>query len=304
MLLYKDKEHFRDIIIATSEKYKLEPALIEKDYFATLFLKKAIEKIPWLVFKGGTSLSKCFNIIDRFSEDIDLTLDVNHFSQSFKRNANKKLIEVCEELDLFLVNKEKIQTHTHSNYNCYEIQYPMIFSSSNIKSELKIEMVYIQKSFPSLNCNANSYVGNFLLMSNNSNIAIMYELAPFNVQVQTLERTLIDKIFAICDYFLNNNPKRNSRHIYDIYKLLTKINIYDNNLKELIIQVRNERIKNKICVSTQNGINLIDILKKIIDSEFYKKDYIEITSKLLTKEVSYADAIKSLQTIIDSGLFT
>lgn len=51
MLLYKDKEHFRDIIIATSDKYKLEPALIEKDYFATLFLKKAIEKIHGLYSK-------------------------------------------------------------------------------------------------------------------------------------------------------------------------------------------------------------------------------------------------------------
>ncbi|MEI3535842.1 MAG: nucleotidyl transferase AbiEii/AbiGii toxin family protein [Bacilli bacterium] len=74
MKLHNDKEKFIEAIIATSKMYGFDPALIEKDYFVTLFLKKAVERIPGLVFKGGTSLSKCYNLIDRFSEDIDLLL--------------------------------------------------------------------------------------------------------------------------------------------------------------------------------------------------------------------------------------
>lgn len=107
MKLYNDKEKFIEAIIATSKMYGLDPALIEKDYFVTLFLKKAVEQIPGLVFKGGTSLSKCYNLIDRFSEDIDLTLDEKHFTQSKKRKSIKDLILICDELNLKLTIKKK-----------------------------------------------------------------------------------------------------------------------------------------------------------------------------------------------------
>lgn len=66
---------FSDAILAASEYWNIAPALIEKDYYVTLILKRLNEEIPGLLFKGGTSLSKCYKLIDRFSEDIDLTLD-------------------------------------------------------------------------------------------------------------------------------------------------------------------------------------------------------------------------------------
>ena len=49
----------------------------QKDYYVTVLLKLLAEKIPFIVFKGGTSLSKCHKVIRRFSEDIDLTIDVS-----------------------------------------------------------------------------------------------------------------------------------------------------------------------------------------------------------------------------------
>ena len=49
--------------------------MIEKDYYVTMLLKNMARRLPFLVFKGGTSLSKCYQIIHRFSEDIDLTVD-------------------------------------------------------------------------------------------------------------------------------------------------------------------------------------------------------------------------------------
>lgn len=92
MQLLKDKKQFHDAILAASVKFGFEPALIEKDYFVTVFLKLATERINGLVFKGGTSLSKCYKLIDRFSEDVDLTLDVKHFTQRNKKDAINKLI--------------------------------------------------------------------------------------------------------------------------------------------------------------------------------------------------------------------
>ena len=51
-----------------------------------MFLEKLSNKVPNLIFKGGTSLSKCHKIIHRFSEDIDLTLDAQNQTQGNKRN--------------------------------------------------------------------------------------------------------------------------------------------------------------------------------------------------------------------------
>ena len=303
MKLHNNKERFYEAITATSTMFGIEPALVEKDYFVTLFLRKAVERIPGLVFKGGTSLSKCYNLIDRFSEDIDLTLDDEHFTQSKKRNSIKALIAVCDELGLELINKKTIEKHTHGNFNCYDIRYPIIFPSEDVKTELKVEMTYIQKCYPHEQGKAISYIGEFFAKNGNGRVVAEYELDAFTVQVQSLERTLVDKVFAICDYYLSKNTVRNSRHIYDILKLLTKVDVSDSNLKLLVENVRTDRKPNRTCLSAQDGANVPELLKKIVETEFFRQDYDETTSKLLTGTVSYDEAIKSLQTVIDSGLF-
>ena len=68
------KELFEQIVLTAAAFLKIEPAIIEKDYYVTLFLKEMVKIIPDIVFKGGTSLSKCYGVIKRFSEDIDLNL--------------------------------------------------------------------------------------------------------------------------------------------------------------------------------------------------------------------------------------
>ena len=303
MKLHKNKGRFVEAITATSAMFGIEPALVEKDYFVTLLLRKAVERIPGLVFKGGTSLSKCYNLIDRFSEDIDLTLDDEHFTQSKKRNSIIELITICEELGLELTNKEAIENHTHGNFNCYDISYPIIFPSEDVKSGLKVEMTYIQKCYPHEQAVATSYIGEFFAKNGNERVVAEYELNAFTVQVQSLERTLVDKVFAICDYYLSGNTVRNSRHIYDISKLLTKVDISACNLKSLVENVRKDRKPNKTCVSAQDGVIISELLGQIVSTEFFKQDYNETTLRLLTKTVYYDEAIKSLQVIIDSGLF-
>lgn len=81
MNLHKNEKDFFDAITLVAYKYNISQAIIEKDYFVTLFLNSLVKKVPNLVFKGGTSLSKCHKIINRFSEDIDLTLDCNVSTQ-------------------------------------------------------------------------------------------------------------------------------------------------------------------------------------------------------------------------------
>ncbi|MGB3075636.1 MAG: nucleotidyl transferase AbiEii/AbiGii toxin family protein, partial [Chitinophagales bacterium] len=68
-----------EILKKVSERSGLPPIAIEKDWWVTFALKASFEIScsPHLVFKGGTSLSKAWNLIERFSEDIDLAIDRN-----------------------------------------------------------------------------------------------------------------------------------------------------------------------------------------------------------------------------------
>ena len=107
MKLHDNKQVFKDLIIITSNYYGLNPSIVEKDYYVTLILKEASKEIPGILFRGGTCLSKCFKIIKRFSEDIDLTLDNSHFTLSNKRNANYSIMAICDKLGLNIFEKEK-----------------------------------------------------------------------------------------------------------------------------------------------------------------------------------------------------
>jgi len=76
MILHEDSEAFRDAISQTAKKYGILEIYVEKDYWVTYALKKIFSSPigKECVFKGGTALSKCFGLIKRFSEDIDLVV--------------------------------------------------------------------------------------------------------------------------------------------------------------------------------------------------------------------------------------
>ena len=147
MKLHNSKESFETLIRIVSDYYKIDPALVEKDYFVTLLLKELTERVPSLLFKGGTSLSKCHRVIDRFSEDIDLTLDEDHQTQGQKKQMKNELVEACEVLGLHLTNFDEIRSRR--DYNCYKIVYPIQHSSVSVKPLLLVETTYITKAYPS-----------------------------------------------------------------------------------------------------------------------------------------------------------
>ena len=71
-------EERRELFRNTADKTGLNDAIVEKDFWVCFTLDYLFHRSPWkkvITFKGGTSLSKAFNLINRFSEDIDLILD-------------------------------------------------------------------------------------------------------------------------------------------------------------------------------------------------------------------------------------
>ena len=101
------KNELAIIIGKTSEAKNLSPAIIEKDLLVCIILDYLFTKSPWkdnLAFKGGTSLSKAFNLTERFSEDIDLILDWRVIGYETKEplaeRSNTKQDKINKEFDV------------------------------------------------------------------------------------------------------------------------------------------------------------------------------------------------------------
>lgn len=282
MNLHLNKELFNQAIVMASETMMINAAIIEKDYYVTYFLKELVAKEPNIIFKGGTSLSKCYKLINRFSEDIDLTYDNNKqkMTESKRREFSRSVVDTIENSGLELLNKNDIKSRR--NYNQYQIGYNSIYSIQSLKSHLILETEVSIYSFPLKILKADSYIYQYLKRHNHDDLITEYRLEPFLIKTQSLERTFIDKVFAICDYFLTSNCHGHSRHLYDLYKLHPLIK-FDNTFRNLIYEVRTIRSTNKKCPSAQQGINVSKILQSIKQNDIYEKDYNEITRYLLLK---------------------
>ena len=96
---------------------------------------------------------------------------------------------------------------------------------------------------------------------------------------------------------------RDSRHLYDICKLLPVIKM-DLKLNELIDTVRNDRMHSKNNPSAQLEYNIPEMLKEIISSRFYESDYRNVTQKLLYEDISYDYAIENgIAVVAESDVF-
>jgi predicted nucleotidyltransferase component of viral defense system len=112
MNLHLNKELFDQAVILASEAMMINPAIIEKDYYVTYLLKELVTGEPGIIFKGGTSLSKCYKLINRFSEDIDLTYDNNKhkMSKAKRRELSHYVVQKIENCEFELLNQNDIKS--------------------------------------------------------------------------------------------------------------------------------------------------------------------------------------------------
>ena len=157
--------------------------------------------------------------------------------------------------------------------------------------EIIIETSYYQSAYPVEDSAVGSFVGRFCL-DRNITLPIPFETAEVMMPVQTIERTLVDKVFVVCDYKIQNKHDRNSRHLYDIYKLLLEVKLNEE-LDKLVDIVREDRMQSKNNPSAQLEYFVPDILKEIIKSRFYEPDYKNVTQKLLYEDISYDYVIEN-----------
>ena len=288
MYLHKeDRELLRDIIITVSEKSGLDQNIVEKDYYVTLLLKELVKGNPNIVFKGGTSLSKAYHIIERFSEDIDITF-AEHIGEARRKKLKYNLLKpISETLDLPISNWDTIESDKDLNH--YDFQYSSVVLMENdvLRPYVKIETSLMSYSYPTEQREISSIIYEYL-KDDNRDIVEEFDLTPFVMKVQSLDRTFIDKIFAVCDYYMNGKATRNSRHLYDIYKLYPYIK-FEKDFCSLLNEVRVLRSKMdiKITPSARFDVDIFQITKELVETDFYLKDYEDSTVKLTCDYVEY-----------------
>lgn len=286
--MHKDnKELFRDIVQLTSERLHIAEDIIEKDYYVSMILGILANAKYTVVFKGGTSLSKAFGVIDRFSEDIDIAFTEHLGGNRRKRLKYEILQPISEELGLEIKNWDSIESD--KDYNHYDYYYESVSTNplGNLSPYVKLETALMSYAFPTVEHEINNYIY-FALSEEEPELLATYGLTPFFMMVQALERTLIDKIFALCDYYLVGRANRNSRHLYDIYKLSRHV-VKDNVFRSLVKEVREHRksMDEKLAPSSRDNVNIKELIQKICNEDFYKQDYQNNTMRLISDDLDY-----------------
>ena len=204
---------------------------IEKDWWVTVTLKALFQTDcrEWLIFKGGTSLSKGFNIIERFSEDIDLAISHSFFGiEKSNKSQRDKLKKLARK---YIHETLSAQIDAHLNY-------PSIIEDTitYIPPRVKIEISCLSMDEPTEERYIHSLIGE----------TFEEEDIDANCKIRTVvpTRTFLEKIFLLAEEFQKDKPRsvRMSRHLYDLEKLMDteygKKALADRTLYDAIVEHR------------------------------------------------------------------
>lgn len=258
----------RDIIDYVSDKTGLSRAVIEKDWWVTAVLR-AVFSLPYsdnISFKGGTNLSKCWNLINRMSEDIDIAISREYLgfsgdlsknqisdklrraSCSFVRNTMIKDVWnalMCQGIttDLITVSVHKTSVSTVDPEIIYVAYKPTFEGNDYVLPQVKIEVSGRSMSEPVTQVSVRSYISDNLPK-------LTFEDYPVVVNAVIPQRTFLEKLFLLHEEFAKQSAEirieRMSRHLYDVYRIMqTDIAneaLADENLYDSVIEHRRKFI--------------------------------------------------------------
>lgn len=232
MNLHENTTLFNQSIRATAQRMGITDIYVEKDYWVMLALYIIFNnKIGnETVFKGGTALSKCFGLIERFSEDIDLVMVRNEGEGTSKMEKKVKQPSKVIEDELPEINIEGL-THKmgmlRKTVHKYNKQFKGDFGQ--VRDVLILEASYLGRYEPYHNQEINSYIGEMMRDVGQLELAKEYGMIPFTVQVMHVNRTICEKIMSLVRFSYGDNPiqqlKDKIRHTYDINQLLKQDDI-------------------------------------------------------------------------------
>lgn len=224
MKLHHDIKLFSTTLRAASQHLNIKLEFVEKDYLITLMLSRLANSkyAAQSVFKGGTSLSKGYHLIERFSEDIDIAI-INNKDKS--GNEIKSIIRAIEKVITTDLKEVKIDGVTSKGSRFRKSVFEYVTTEKNdANNKLIVEINSFANPFPFQKLTIKSMVFDFLMQTKNEKYIDEYKLQPFRVNVLSKEQTLLEKTVSLIRFsFKENTIKSISekiRHFYDLYYLM------------------------------------------------------------------------------------
>lgn len=253
MNLHENKELFQDAVVATSQQLGVQEIYVEKDYWVTYALfhifKNDIGKET--VFKGGTALSKCFGMIQRFSEDIDLIVLKNESETGNQlknkiKEISKCVSDVLPEIDIDgITNKVGMIRKTAHNY-------PRTFTGhfGQVRDIIIVESTWLGDFEPYTTANVSSFIYKMMLQNNQQILIDEYGMNPFEVLALNPKKTLCEKIMSLVRFSQTQEPitdlRNKIRHTYDIHLMLKDENLksffQSNDFETMLLRVANDDV--------------------------------------------------------------
>ena len=268
---------------------------IEKDWWVTMALQAlfSCECAEHIVFKGGTSLSKAWNLIERFSEDIDIAIDRKFFGFDGKltrKQINNLRRASCSYIKDKLQNElnQKLQENGISGYSLFvsetddttkdpqtiEIKYNTLFDTDYIQNKVVIEIGSRSLIEPSENVQIRSLIADTFP---DADFADNY----CNIPTVVPQRTFLEKAFLLHEEFQKPMNKirvdRMARHIYDLEKIMdtdfAKEALNNADLYNVIVEHRRILTAMKEVDYSTHAPETINFVPPVSVIDMWKKDY-------------------------------
>jgi hypothetical protein len=291
----------------------IPPEFVEKDYWITygLFTIFNNEIGKDTVFKGGTALSKCFNMIERFSEDIDLVVLRREGETDSKLKSKLKAVSTVIETVLPEVDVEGI-THKMGMNRKTAHTYSKEFKGEygQVRDVIILESTWSGYYEPYTTKSIVSFVGKMMLDKKQSDIAKENGLLPFELLALDPIRTICEKIMSLVRFSYGENPiddlKKKIRHTYDLHQLLKQDEFLkffqSTDFDEMLLKVANDdvasfRNNNKWLNYHPNDALIFRDLENVWTElkTIYNGDFKNLVYGELPKEEAILETLKMIQ---------
>ena len=233
MARFRDSEELGPTLDAVAERLDISATAVEKDYWVSDVLRVLVAEFrDDFIFKGGTSLSKGFGIVERFSEDIDLLV----LPHGRGRGAVDKLMKAMGDTAAAGVGGEacRVGGAESGRHRSFAVSYPATRQATAlIATSVLLEMGVRGGSHPHEPVAIGSLLGTALEQAG-TDLSEYEDLAPFDVLVLHPARTLLEKFVHIHELALRlaadeevQPDRRSGRHFYDVHELLGDERVLD-----------------------------------------------------------------------------
>ncbi len=223
MNLHLDKSAFRVLIEDVNRRTGYRTDVLEKDYYVVLILEELasfqMAGLP-AYFKGGTALYKALKTTNRFSEDIDLSVDVRKCSRT---QSDKRLEKASKKYSSLVRNINQGFSHRSEIMAVYEYIPITVYDNEDELQrfgKVKIEATSFTISEPTENLEITAMLYEYATPEQKIILKNQYGVHPFIVQTITMERIFVDKLFAAEAYVRKSNIANRAfeaaKHIYDL----------------------------------------------------------------------------------------